>query len=639
MKEAFVSSPEAVAAVTPERAEPTAASGLEPVRVAAQLEGGPPGEGGRHRPMINASVMMIDDEPILTELVGAFLAEAGYADFRGENDPVAAMARLSAEQPDVLLLDLKMPGMSGFEVLRQVRSDPQTRMMPVIVLTSASDARTKLRVLELGATDFLEKPVDPSELVLRLRNTLAFKAWRDRSQWYDMLTGLPNGKMLITRMARALRDADAASPCGLMLVDVGGMRRIAAALGHRAADAAAQLIAQRLQGCLRMGGAIALSEDDAEDAVLVSRVGSDEFAVMMPALRRVEDATPVARRVLAALNEPVRIDGHEWYPAPSIGVAAAPHDADEPGALLRCARNAALPMRDSGGGLGFYSAQMNDATLARMTLEAELRHALDRRQFELHYQPKVDALERRIVSGEALIRWRHPTRGLLSPGAFIPIAEEAGLIVEIGAWVLREASAAARRWRDAGVPCQISVNVASPHLREQRLLHDVRAALDASGLPASDLMIELTESMLMSPGADSESTLTALSAMGVALSLDDFGTGYSSFYYLKKLNLDELKIDRSFVAGLPDDVEDTAIVGAVIAMSRALGVSTVAEGVETEAQADILQKMGCDTCQGWHFGRPVPEAAFLARLRDDRAGVRSAFSASDDPDRSVPAPA
>jgi diguanylate cyclase (GGDEF)-like protein len=575
----------------------------------------PSTDSSGRQPMINASVMMIDDEPILTEVVGAFLADAGYRDFRGENDPVVAMQHLRTEQPDVLLLDLKMPGMSGFEVLRQVRADPVTRMTPVIVLTSASDARTKLRVLELGATDFLEKPVDPSELVLRLRNTLAFKAWRDRSQWYDMLTGLPNRKLLIGRMGGVMHDSAASGQvCALVLVEIAGLRRLAAAFGHRAADGATQAVAQRLQGMLRNAGGSGRG-DDSDGDNLVARIGQDEFAVMVAGLRRAEDAAAIARRLLPVLAEPLRIEGRDWFPSPALGVAAAPADADQAEALLRCARTAAMQVREQGGGLGFYSAELNDVALERLTLESELRQALERGEFELHYQPKVDAVDRRIIGCEALIRWRHPSRGLVPPGLFIPIAEEAGVIVDIGTWVLDEACRAARRWQDAGLACPVSVNVASPHLRDRRLARDAQAALEASGLDGSSLVVELTESMLMTPGDDSAGTLADLSALGVALSLDDFGTGYSSFAYLKKLNLDELKIDRSFVSGLPDDREDRAIVEAIVAMAHALGLKTVAEGVETTAQADALRELGCDHCQGWAFGRPQPERQFVQTLR------------------------
>jgi diguanylate cyclase (GGDEF)-like protein len=516
----------------------------------------------------------------------------------------------------VLLLDLMMPGLSGFEVLRQVRADPQTEMTPVIVMTSASDARTKLRVLELGATDFLEKPVDPSELVLRLRNTLAFKAYRDRSAWFDLATGLPNRRLMISQTASVLRRrARDGGTCALILVEVGRLRQLNETLGHRAADAAVRVVAQRIQRCLRDGDPVGRT-GELDQGMVVSRAGNDEFVALIPNLKRLEDAAPIARRVLEAASGPVSVERQDWYPVVSIGIAAAPADADEAEALLRCARAAAAAVRDRpGGGFGYYSAALNEASVARMRTEAQLRRALEREEFELHYQPKVDVARRAIVGSEALVRWRHPERGLVSPEAFITIAEEAGLIVDLGSWVLGEACRAARRWYDAGCPVRVSVNVASPHFRDGRLLEDVERSLSDSGLPPHYLTLELTESMLMGPTDEWLAPMQRLKALGVSISLDDFGTGYSSLAYLRRMPIDELKVDRSFVAGLPDDEENAAIVRAVVALADSLDLTVVAEGVETPGQAAYLQSVGCVTCQGWLYARAEPEAEFFARLR------------------------
>jgi diguanylate cyclase (GGDEF)-like protein len=573
-----------------------------------------------HDPVLsNASVMMIDDEPILVELVRAFLEDAGYRDFRGETDPVAAMKRLRAEHPDVLLLDLMMPGMSGFDVLREVRADPVLKMMPVIVMTSASDARTKLRVLELGATDFLEKPVDPSELILRLRNTLAFKVMRDRSTWFDLPTGLPNRKLMLTHTASTLRRAARRGElCALLQIEIGRVRQLSETLGHNAADEALRMIAQRIQRCVRSSEAAARIGDDVAGP-MVSRTGPDEFAALLPALVRIEDAAGIARRLLATVGQPMQIDGHDWYPQVSIGIAASPADAGESEALLRCARAAATSVRSRpGNSYGFYSASFNEQSLARLTLEAQLRRAIERGEFELHYQPKVTSSNGRITGCEALVRWRHPERGLVAPGEFIPIAEEAGLIVELGTWVIGEACRAARRWLDAGHPGRVAVNVSASHFREGRLLHDVDRALASAGLPPRYLTVEVTESMLMSAADDSVGVLNQIKALGVSISLDDFGTGYSSLAYLKRMPVDELKIDGSFVSGLPDDGDNAAIVRAIVGLSGSLGFEVIAEGVETPAQADYLSSVGCAACQGWLFGKAVPEPEFAAQLR---AGV------------------
>ena len=576
-------------------------------------------------PMMHATVMMIDDEPLLIGAVSAFLEEAGWRDVRGESDPQAGLDRLRAEQPDVLLLDLMMPGMSGFEVLAQVRADPQLQRMPVIVMTSASDSATKMRVLALGATDFLEKPVDPSELVLRLRNTLAFKAYRDRSVWFDMQTGLPNLRLLTAQLARGLRRrALGGGTCALLLLELGRLRQLAETLGPRTADEALTKIASRLQESVRPGDAILRAGDERSPA-LVARLGSDEFAVLFNGLQGPSDAATVAARLRGVAAQPLEVQGRLWTPQVSVGVATAPDDADEVDALLRCARSAVSGVRAAGGGVGFYSARMNEAAVERLTLEADLRRVLEAGTgLELHYQPKVDARTGAFGSCESLVRWRHPQRGLIPPGRFVPIAEETGLIDQLGAWVLGEACRAARRWRDAGLPCRVSVNVAASHFRDDRLLSDLRVALDGAGLDAGDLTIELTESMLMDGIDGSLRTLEMLRAIGVSISLDDFGTGWSSLSYLKRMPLDELKIDRSFVSGLPGDAGDAAIVRSVIALASSLGLTVVAEGVETREQADWLAAAGCDALQGWLFSKALEETAFVAMLAASRGAAPGA---------------
>jgi EAL domain-containing protein (putative c-di-GMP-specific phosphodiesterase class I)/GGDEF domain-containing protein len=406
--------------------------------------------------------------------------------------------------------------------------------------------------------------------------------------------------------------------CALLKVEIGRIRQVTETLGHRAANEAIRTIAQRIQDSVRAGDAVARVGDDRSTAV-VSRTGSDELAVLLPGLRRVEDAAAVARRLIAVIGESMSLEGHDWFPTVSIGIAAAPDDAGEPEALMHCARVAASAAREKGGsGYGFYSAGLNAAALERLTLEAQLRRALQRGEFELHYQPKVTLATGAIIGCEALIRWRHPTRGLVPPGVFISLAEEAGLIVDMGSWVLDEACRAARRWVDAGLDCRIAVNIAAPHFVDGRLIEDVRRALGATGLAADMLTTELTESMLMGSAEESLAALLQLKALGVSISLDDFGTGYSSLAYLKRMPLDELKIDRSFVSGLPTDAGDLAIVRAIIAMAQSLDLRVVAEGVELPEQAACLRTAGCENAQGWLFARAVPEAEFVTLLRQDR---------------------
>ena len=574
-------------------------------------------------PMMHATVMMIDDDPQVIAAASIWLADAGWRDVSGESDPRVGLERLRAEQPDVLLLDLMMPEMSGFDVLAQIRADPQLQRMPVIVMTSANDASTKMRALTLGATDFLAKPIDdPSELVLRLRNTLAFKAYRDRSAWFDLQTGLPNLSLLTSQIARALRRrANGGGDCALLVVELGRLRQLAETLGPRTADEALTKIAARLRDGLRPGDAGARAADERPPAI-VARLGSDEFAVLLPGLVNASDAAAVATRARGLAATPIEVQGRPWTAQVSVGVATAPDDAVEVDALLRCARSAVSGVRAAGGGVGFYSARLNAAAVERLALEADLRRALDEGSgLELHYQPKVDARTGELAACEALVRWRHPERGLVSPGAFVPIAEETGLIDQLDAWVLGEACRAARRWRDAGTPCRVSVNIAASHFRDDRLLADLRTALDAAGIEPALLTIELTESMLMDGIDGSLRTLEALRALGVSISLDDFGTGWSSLAYLKRMPIDELKIDRSFVSGLPGDAGDSAIVRSVIALASSLGLTVVAEGVETREQADWLAAEGCGLLQGWLFAKALEEPAFVEWLAASRVAV------------------
>lgn len=579
--------------------------------------------GVEPRVMINGSVMMIDDEPIMIEVVREFLDEAGYREFVGVSDPSIALARIHAERPDVLLLDLMMPRVSGFEILAKVRADPHLKLMPVIVMTSASDATTKLQVLELGATDFLEKPVDPSELTLRLRNTMAFKAYHDRLVYFDPLTGLPNRRLFLSQLASSVRRARRSQAvCALMHIDVDRFKQINESLGHRIGDTLLKSIAQRLQVCIRNTGSMPRIGDQPAN-LSMCRVGGDEFAALVPDFARIDDVEVIARRVIAVMSRPFDIEGHELFVSASAGIAAFPHDGDEPETILRHAEAALTHSKQRGRNTySFYSSGLNAKALERLTLENQLRRALQRDEFRLHYQPKLSVTTGRVVGAEALIRWAHPDLGLVPPGRFIPIAEESTLITEIGNWVLQEACRQCRDWSDIGLePISVSVNASSPQFRDRRLLEDVTRALRNSGLNPHRLTIELTESMLMANSQESMEALKALKALGVGLSLDDFGTGFSSLAYLKRMPLDELKIDRSFVTGVPEDSDSGAIVSAVIALAHNLGLTVLAEGVELAKQLDFLRDRECDQYQGFLTAKPMPNADFVefVRLRGQAA--------------------
>jgi diguanylate cyclase (GGDEF)-like protein len=554
-------------------------------------------------------VMMVDDESLNLEVLQTFLEEAGYKDFVSVTEPEKVLALLADRRPDVMLLDLVMPGMSGFEILERMRADDTLRHIPVIVLTSATDAETKLKALELGATDFLGKPTDPSELALRLRNTLSAKAYRDRLANYDPVTGLPNRRLLMNRLERSLRESARAGVGGaLMHVHLDRFKQITEAFGLGIGDSLMKGVAMRLDFGLRASPAAR----EPGKLPKIFRTGDDEFALLLPGMGRGDETAGVAQALLNAMAAPYRAGGQDLSITAGIGIAVFPDDGMEASALASHAGVAARHANEQGGkGYQFYAKELNATSLKRLSVESELRRALERDELKIFYQPKVRAHNGRGTGAEVLVRWLHPERGLVSPAEFIPVAEETGLIVPLGEWVLRAACAQSKAWLDAGmgVP-RITVNVSGKQFNAPQMAETVVGALRASGLAPRYLGIELTESAVMGNAERHIRTLHELKALGVTLSIDDFGTGYSSLSYLKRFPLDELKIDRSFVAGVDTDPDNAAIVIAIIAMAHSLGLSVVAEGVETQAQLAFLKDKACDECQGFLFAKPMPAEAF-----------------------------
>ena len=341
------------------------------------------------------------------------------------------------------------------------------------------------------------------------------------------------------------------------------------------------------------------------------RLGGDEFSLLITELTHYHDAAKVARRLLEELRKPFRVAKQEVFVSVSVGLALYPLDGDDAETLIKNAGAAMHFAKDQGrDNYQFYSRAMNATALEKLSMEAQLRKALERDELLLHYQPKIRPKTGEIVGLEALIRWKHPELGLVPPAQFIPLAEETGLIVPIGEWVLLNACRQNQDWQRLGYPpVHVAVNIASLHFRQGTLGQSVATALQKSGLHPSWLELEVTESMLMDSAETTLATLSTLKGMGVRLAIDDFGTGYSSLSYLKRFPLDALKIDRSFVKDLPRDAEDAAIAKAIIAMAHSLKLEVVAEGVETAEQLAFLQQHGCDLVQGFLFGKPVAAAA------------------------------
>jgi diguanylate cyclase (GGDEF)-like protein len=569
--------------------------------------------------LTDARVMMVDDDPITLEVIQEFLREAGYSNIIALSQPAKALEQMRKAQPDVVLLDLMMPGVTGFDILMAMRAEEDFRFVPVIMLTAASDAETKLQALELGATDFLAKPVDPSELSLRLRNTLAFKAYRDRLAYFDNLTNLPNRRSLIGHLRSALDLVeDGRGRLAVLHIDLDRFKHINDALGYRLGDELLKAVAQRFGNALR--DCEMMRADTLRERLYLARFSGDEFTVLAIGLTDAAVVDLIARRLVASLGAPFRVGDHELFVSASIGIAVAPHDGNDAVTLLKHADIAMHAAKGPGRNTYvFYSGELNARSMERLTLEHGLRRAVERNELVLYYQPQVDVASGRILGVEALMRWRHPEIGLIMPGRFIPLAEETGLICQLGDWALSEACRQAVAWDAAGMPAvTVSVNVATPQFRLVEFPDVVRRALDSSGLDPARLMLELTESMLMERTEQVIALLGQIKAMGVGLSLDDFGTGYSSFSYLKRLPLDEIKIDRAFVADMAGDPQSAAIVAAILALAEGLGLTIVAEGVETEAQLAHLAAHACQTYQGYYFSPPVPPDAILKLFAENR---------------------
>ena len=399
----------------------------------------------------------------------------------------------------------------------------------------------------------------------------------------------------------------------VLFLDLDGFKHINDSLGHPIGDKLLQSIAKRLVDCVR-------------GSDTVSRQGGDEFVVLLSEMEQSEDAAITAVRMLRAVAEAHSIDQHDLHVTTSIGVSVYPDDGQDAETLIKNADTAMYQAKENGRqNYQFFKPAMNVRAVERQSIEESLRRALERQEFALHYQPKINLRTGEITGAEALIRWTHPTRGPVPPAQFIPVAEECGLILPMGNWVLREACKQARAWTDAGLPSPtMAVNISAMEFRDEHFLEGVFAILKDTNLDPGLLELELTESVLMKRAASTESILKALRARGVRVAVDDFGTGYSSLSYLRKFPIDALKIDQSFVRQIASAPDETAIVTAIISMGRSLNLRVIAEGVETQEELAFLQAHQCDEAQGYYFSRPVLPQQF-AKLLETRATFRELF--------------
>ena len=443
--------------------------------------------------------------------------------------------------------------------------------------------------------------------VIVFRDVSAARAMAQQmSHWaqHDFLTGLPNRVLVNDRVNQAIAFAQRSSKkVAVLFLDLDGFKHINDSLGHAIGDKLLQSVAKRLLDCVR-------------GSDTVSRQGGDEFVVLLSEVEQSEDAAITARRMLELVAEAHSIEQHDLHVTTSIGVSVYPDDGLDAETLVKNADTAMYQAKENGPqSYQFFKAAMNVRAVERQSIEEGLRRALERQEFAVHYQPKINLKTGEITGAEALLRWTHPLRGLVPPGQFIPVAEDCGLILPIGNWILREACKQARAWLDAGLPlATIAVNISAMEFRGEHFLEGVFAILDDTGLDPRYLELELTESVLMKHAESTESILKALRTRGVQLAVDDFGTGYSSLSYLRKFPINSLKIDQSFVRQITATPDDTTIVTAVISMGRSLNLRVIAEGVETQEELVFLQAHQCDEAQGYYFSRPVPSQQFAKLL-------------------------
>ena len=628
--------------------------------------------------IVNRRVLVIDDNPAIhkdfRKVLGAGLDQAANVDadeLALFGAPAAAPARphfevdsalqgregvervreaLRAGRPYAMaIVDMQMPpGWDGLETIERLwKVDPDVQV--VICSAHAGYDWTEL-VARLGHADKLlvvKKPFEPIE-VLQCANALTRK-WQNESvvrrqvemlekvvtdrtegleaanaqlrylATHDALTGLPNRALLEDRICQAITLANRSDqPFALMVVDLDRFKSINDSMGHRAGDELLKEVAQRLRSVVR-------------EVDTVARLGGDEFVLILQSVKAREESVAVAERALAALEPTTHIQGVELRTTCSIGIAFHPDDGDSMASLLNHADVAMYCAKQRGrNNVQCFAPGMSAAAQERVKLERELESALRLGQLELQYQPKVHTVTGEMDSAEALVRWRHPERGLLSAADFIPIAEECGLIGAIGNWVVREACRQGRAWQDAGLPfVRVAVNLSPAQFRHGDLLATVRRALDEARLEPHFLEVELTESAVLIEPEASATILEQLSQMGVLVSVDDFGTGYSSMSHLRRLPIDKLKIDREFIREIMSRPDDASIVRAIVSVAHSLRLKVVAEGVETGEQLDFLKTLGCDEYQGHHFSPALSSDDFAALLEQQatRFADRSSIAA------------
>ncbi len=551
-------------------------------------------------------ILIADDDPSIRLLLRHAMEKEGFSVVEVVNG-IEAIQAVEKHQPSLVLMDAVMPEMDGFTATSTLLEINEYRDLPVLIITSLDDDQSVARAFQSGAVDYISKPVNWSVLKHRVRRIL-HASETDRQirhlAYHDTLTGLPNRLLFMDRLDQAItRAIRSRNLFALMYIDIDHFKVINESMGHDIGDDLLLKITDRLQDCIRQSDTI-------------GRLGGDEFAIILENLQVPEDVTLVARHVLSGLSQSVTISDLDVNISASIGISVYPDDGVTLGQLLKHADTAMYKAKEQGRNtFQFYTQEMSELAMRRLELENSLRNAIEKNELMLYYQPKYNLASSRCWGMEALVRWDHPEKGLILPDEFIPLAEETGLIVQLDQWVIRNACEQLSRWKQQGYAASnLSINVSARHFQEQTLTQLVQQVLEDTGLNATEIEIELTESTLVNNHANARAVLNNLHNMGLRIALDDFGTGYASMAYLKDFPIDTVKIDRSFVWGIPEDKENMAIVKAIVGLADSLDLALIAEGIETKEQVSFLNSIGCSHGQGYYWSKPVSALHFEQEL-------------------------
>ncbi|KFI23000.1 EAL domain-containing protein [Nitrosococcus oceani] len=544
-------------------------------------------------------VLIVDDDRTMRMALRNVLEKGGYWIDEAINGN-QALEFCKQQMPDLVLMDAVMPVLDGFNACAQIRDLPDSKHIPVLIITALDDDHSIESAFSAGATDYIPKPVHFSVLRKRVARLLdASRAEKDIHQlaYHDVLTSLPNRTLFHKQLEGLMnRSHLRGEKFAVLFLDLDRFKLVNDTLGHEVGDLLLKAAADRIVGCLR-------SND------MVARLGGDEFTVILEQLESPGIAAEVATKICSVLSKVFTFSGQEMYISSSIGISLYPGDGEDVSTLIKHADTAMFRAKEQGNSYQFYEKGMGTAAAKRLGLEAELRRALEQNEFTLYYQPQIDLGTGEITTLETLIRWHHPEHGLILPSEFIPLAEETGLIVSIGAWVLREACAQMQSWLQRGFgPFHIAVNVSGRELEREDLVDKIVTILKETDLPPKWLELEITESVVMKRAGAAIPKFRRLREMGIKLAIDDFGTGYSSLNYLKSFPVDILKIDRCFIHDVLSNPDDAAIIKGIIALAHSLRLKVVAEGVETQAQEEFLKAHQCDRFQGFYLSEPLSTA-------------------------------